>query len=171
MIVFSKRQPTVFASASPRPTLDGGGPVREPRTLQLSALTTAYIHAGDFIVVADPCIQITTVLGSCVSACILDPLTGIGGMNHFILPDQNNMSDAGPRERYGKYAMRALLDALYARGAVKGRLRAKLYGGAKMLSGGGNIGLMNAKFAQSFLHDEEISIRGAASATDGISEI
>ena len=160
MIAFSKRHSTDFASPSSRPGFDGGLPIRKSQTMQ--PLTTAYIHAGDFIVVADPFIQLTTVLGSCVSACILDPLTGIGGMNHFILPEQKNMVDAGPRERYGIFAMRALVDALYARGAIRSRLQAKLYGGAKMLFGGGNIGLMNAQFAQSFLHDEGIRIVGGS---------
>ena len=42
--------------------------------------------------------MITTVLGSCISVCIRDKAIHIGGMNHFMLPEENRLSgDDSPR--------------------------------------------------------------------------
>ncbi|MEC8196132.1 MAG: hypothetical protein VX228_07415, partial [Pseudomonadota bacterium] len=41
---------------------------------------------GDVEVSQNQDIVMTTILGSCVAACMWDETAGIGGMNHFLLP-------------------------------------------------------------------------------------
>ncbi len=119
---------------------------------------------GDSHVTCDPGEVLTTVLGSCISACIRDPFAGVGGMNHFLLPD-------GPGEgrdamRYGVNAMELLINNLLKFGASRNRLEAKLFGGANVLAGLSNIGQRNAEFAQRFLSDEGIPVVGGSTGGD-----
>jgi chemotaxis protein CheD len=101
---------------------------------------------------------LVTVLGSCVAACIRDKESGIGGMNHYMLPDNN--SDAGESGRYGTYAMEILINHLMKLGAQRKNLEAKVFGGgnviAKMTST--NVGERNAKFVLDYLKTEQIKI-------------
>lgn len=105
---------------------------------------------------------IVTVLGSCVSACIRDRVTGVGGMNHFMLPDGG--SDAGSpvsaSARYGTYAMEVLINDLLKAGARRDNLEAKVFGGGAVLKGftAINVGERNAAFVQNFLKNEKIRI-------------
>jgi chemotaxis protein CheD len=48
---------------------------------------TAQVVPGEFYVTPHDEV-LTTVLGSCVSVCMRDPDTGVGGMNHFLLPGE-----------------------------------------------------------------------------------
>ena len=105
---------------------------------------------------------IVTVLGSCVSACIRDRVSGVGGMNHFMLPDSGN--DAGSplsaSMRYGAYAMEVLINELLKAGARRENLEAKVFGGGNVLRGFTtiNVGERNAQFVRSFLQTENIRI-------------
>ncbi|WP_211232077.1 chemoreceptor glutamine deamidase CheD [Pseudoduganella violaceinigra] len=105
---------------------------------------------------------IVTVLGSCVSACIRDRNSGLGGMNHFMLPDGG--SDAGSpvsaSARYGTYAMEVLINDLLKAGARRDNLEAKVFGGGAVLKGftAINVGERNAAFVQSFLKNEKIRV-------------
>ncbi|TWI66639.1 chemotaxis protein CheD [Pseudoduganella lurida] len=104
---------------------------------------------------------IVTVLGSCVSACIRDRVTGLGGMNHFMLPDSG--SDGSPvsaSARYGTYAMEVLINSLLKNGARRDNLEAKVFGGGAVLKGftAMNVGERNAAFVQQFLRNERIRI-------------
>lgn len=105
---------------------------------------------------------ITTVLGSCICACIRDPVAGIGGMNHFMLP--GGMSSVHTQativeQRFGVAAMESLINALLANGAQKNRLEVKVFGGAELLGGGGDrIGAQNTSFVREFLAREEVRI-------------
>lgn len=101
---------------------------------------------------------LTTVLGSCISACIHDPVTGVGGMNHFLLPD----GDASGRDalRYGVHAMELLINELLKRGGARERFEAKLFGGANVLAGMSGVGSRNAQFARNFLENEGIRLAG-----------
>ena len=76
---------------------------------------------------------LVTVLGSCVAACIRDPELGIGGMNHFMLPDTDSAGPAGNAARYGSYAMEMLINQLIKLGAVRARLEAKVFGGGAVI--------------------------------------
>ncbi|MDA8328978.1 MAG: chemoreceptor glutamine deamidase CheD [Betaproteobacteria bacterium] len=106
---------------------------------------------------------IVTVLGSCVSACIRDKVTGIGGMNHFMLPDVG-MSDVNnpvsPSMRYGTYAMETLIDDLLKAGAKRQNLEAKVFGGGNVLKGFSqmNVGERNAKFVRHYLRTQHMPI-------------
>lgn len=105
---------------------------------------------------------ITTVLGSCVGACIRDPFVGVAGMNHFMLPETEGEPDWGPgvsaATRYGSYAMEQLLNALFSLGARRERLEAKLFGGGRVLDGTTDIGEHNIVFARGYLRTEGIQV-------------
>jgi chemotaxis protein CheD len=105
---------------------------------------------------------IVTVLGSCVSACIRDRVTGIGGMNHFMLPDSGNDNDSpvSASMRYGTYAMEILINDLLKAGARRENLEAKVFGGGNVLRGfiAINVGERNAQFVRDYLRAEQIRI-------------
>ncbi len=107
---------------------------------------------GETAISSDPNVVMTTILGSCISACIWDPVAGIGGMNHFLLPtgDGSNSTSLG----FGINTMELLLNGLIVRGADRNNLRVHIFGGAKMYDGGPRIGEHNAEFARWFLENE-----------------
>ena len=112
-----------------------------------------YVTSGDM--------GMLTVLGSCVSACIRDRRSGIGGMNHFMLPDGGDAdSPASASMRYGAAAMEILINQLLKAGAQRAQLEAKVFGGGRVLSGMDalNVGERNAKFVRDFLQTEKIAI-------------
>lgn len=104
--------------------------------------------------------MIVTVLGSCVSACIRDRVTGIGGMNHFMLPDGGSDTDnpVSASMRYGTYAMEVLINDLLKAGARRENLEAKVFGGGNVLRGfiAINVGERNAQFVRDYLRAENI---------------
>ncbi|HRF45338.1 MAG TPA: chemoreceptor glutamine deamidase CheD [Candidatus Competibacteraceae bacterium] len=109
--------------------------------------------------------MITTVLGSCVSACIRDTVTGIGGMNHFMLP-------AGKAERngngavhglsadaaYGGYAMELLINSILKYGGRRERLEVKIFGGGRIIGGIADIGFGNINFIRTYLRTEGLKV-------------
>ena len=120
------------------------------------------IIQGEQFVTDDPQVVLTTLLGSCVAACIRDPIAGIGGMNHFLLPGGRSHDIGSQAQRYGVHAMELLVNALLSRGARKERLEAKLFGGARLIDGLTDIGRQNADFAKRFLADEGIRHSGGS---------
>lgn len=114
------------------------------------------VCGGDCLVSEDNTDLFYTVLGSCVAACIYDPVAGVGGMNHYLLP--YNKTDETQNARYGDEALPRLLEQLYLGGAAWHRLRAKLYGGARTLACDADIGEMNIALAQKFLNDNNIPL-------------
>jgi len=115
---------------------------------------TISVVQGECRVSDCPEIEMTTLLGSCVATCMCDPVAGVGGMNHFLLPYAR--SAAVSSERYGLHAMEVLINGLLKLGARKPRLQAKVFGGAMMGDVANSIGQQNAAFALSFLDDEGI---------------
>jgi chemotaxis protein CheD len=108
---------------------------------------------------------ITTVLGSCVSACIRDPQAQIGGMNHFMLPEDNSFNDDDRKDafalqatRYGSYAMESLINDLLKLGATRERLEIKLFGGARILASMTDIGGHNIAFIRQYLSLEGLGV-------------
>ncbi len=119
---------------------------------------TVVVLQGEFRVSNRPEDMLTTLLGSCVATCLSDPVAGVGGINHFLLPtgaqhDRDSL-------RYGVNAMECLLNDLFKQGAKRERLEAKLFGGARMIAGLRNIGDENVKFARWFLQSEGIRCVG-----------
>ena len=105
---------------------------------------------------------LVTVLGSCVCACIRDKVSGIGGMNHFMLPDsgQDQNNPLGESARYGTYAMEILINQLLKMGAKRSNFEVKVFGGGAVLRGFtvANVGERNAEFVLNFLKTEKIPI-------------
>ncbi|MDD2727909.1 chemoreceptor glutamine deamidase CheD [Malikia sp.] len=107
-------------------------------------------------------LMITTLLGSCVAACIRDRVRGIGGMNHFLLPGNSADSDSPVSEsmRYGSYAMEVLINDLLKAGARRENLEAKVFGGGNVLPGmtSINVGARNARFVLNYLKTDNIPV-------------
>jgi chemotaxis protein CheD len=107
---------------------------------------------------------ITTVLGSCISACIRDPILRIGGMNHFMLPEDNSVRDANSRApvvlstRYGSHAMESLINDLLKLGGQRQRFEIKVFGGGRVLSAMTDIGARNIEFVKEYLSLERLPI-------------
>jgi chemotaxis protein CheD len=104
---------------------------------------------------------IVTVLGSCVSACIRDRVTGLGGMNHFMLPDGGDgNSPISASMRYGTYAMEVLINDLLKAGAKRENMEAKVFGGGAVLKGftAINVGERNAAFVINYLRAEKMRV-------------
>lgn len=104
---------------------------------------------------------IVTVLGSCISVCLYDPVSKIGGMNHFLLPNDNDdHSVISASARYGSYAMEILINHLIKLGAHRERLVAKVFGGANVLPSvsSSSVGEKNTSFVKDYLDMEHIKI-------------
>lgn len=103
--------------------------------------------------------MLVTTLGSCVSACIRDTALGVGGMNHFMLPESETgqWSGANAAMRYGNHAMETLLNDVLAMGGAKNRLEIKLFGGGHVLDTSNEVGQKNVKFVQRYLKNEHLA--------------
>lgn len=118
------------------------------------------ILPGEYFVTQSD-ILLVTVLGSCVSACIRDPGTGVGGLNHFMLPDAGHEAGAtSTSARYGTHAMELLINQLIKLGARRSHLEAKVFGGGNVLAGltVTDVGARNAAFVMDFLATEKIRV-------------
>lgn len=105
-------------------------------------------------------ILIVTVLGSCVSACLIDPVARIAGMNHFMLPERSGSQTLlSEPARYGAHAMEMLINNLLSMGARRERLEAKVFGAGRVLAGMSDVGARNAQFALEYLERERIPVR------------
>lgn len=119
----------------------------------------AKILPGEYFV-TEKDLLLVTVLGSCVAACVRDVDLGIGGMNHFMLPDDGGRDAIGTSARYGTYAMEVLINHLLKMGARKNRLEAKVFGGGAVMAtlSSSNVGVRNAEFVLKYLKTEKIPI-------------
>lgn len=104
--------------------------------------------------------MLVTVLGRCVSVCLRDPAIGIGGLNHFMLPEGDPRNPLSEAARYGGYAMEMLLNQLFKLGAARHRLEAKLFGGGEIMRGfaADNGNARNSSFAIDYLERERIRV-------------
>ncbi|MGR3712293.1 MAG: chemotaxis protein CheD [Shimia sp.] len=107
---------------------------------------------GDVKVSSDNEIVLTTMLGSCVAACMWDEVAGIGGMKHFLLPGADPNSRGAVKE--GVHAMELLVNGLIHSGASRDRIKVKLLGGSKMFNSRIDVGAKNAEFAMWFVRNE-----------------
>jgi len=115
-----------------------------------------HILPGEFYVTDGPEI-IATVLGSCVSTCIRDRRTGLGGMNHFMLPDDPRKDKKGDALRYGCFALERLINELVKRGGDRNELEIKVFGGGRVIAAMSDIGRSNVEFVRTYLSDEGLS--------------
>ena len=104
---------------------------------------------------------ISTVLGSCIAACVYDEKLGIGGMNHFMLPAEKGVEQANAHSlncRYGNWAMEFLINEVLKNGASRSNLKIKLFGGGKIIRSMTDIGLGNIRFAYSYVQEEGLDL-------------
>ncbi|MGE0642101.1 MAG: chemoreceptor glutamine deamidase CheD [Nitrospira sp.] len=118
----------------------------------------ASILPGEFFVSREPMV-VYTVLGSCIAACIRDPIVRVGGMNHFMLPKpkEGGNDSWGESTRYGSYAMESLINEILKQGGVKSRLEVKLFGAGKIYEGKIDVGARNAEWVLGFLKTEGLT--------------
>jgi chemotaxis protein CheD len=109
--------------------------------------------------------MIVTVLGSCISACIRDVQLGIGGMNHFMLPEQGNhsstqwgSSDVSSASRYGNWAMEFLINEILKLGGTRRNLEIKIFGGGNVLSNMTDIGERNIAYVRKYIYEENFDL-------------
>jgi len=114
------------------------------------------VFPGEFFVTANPDEMLVTVLGSCVAACIRDPRTGIGGMNHFMLPHSHAGKWAGDLQstRFGNFAMEKLINELLKAGCSRASLEIKVFGGGNVTDTQNAIGTDNSEFILRYLEAE-----------------
>lgn len=116
-------------------------------------MNSVYISQGQHAVGKDEDMVISTILGSCISICLFDPVARVGGMNHLLLPDAVQ-SQGGLSA--GALDMDLLINKMMPLGAERPRLRAKLFGGSSMLNGRTDIGARNSEFGRTYLRTEGI---------------
>ena len=110
-------------------------------------LAPRYLSQGEFAIGDAKAPPLTTILGSCVAACLFDPVRGIGGMNHFLLPE--NPKGSVSAASFGAHAMELLINELIKSGAERSNLRAKVFGGARMISSASDVGRRNTNLFRS----------------------
>lgn len=115
-----------------------------------------YIAQGEYAIGLHRDEVIATVLGSCVSVCLYDAFRSVGGMNHILLPDGESPDNR--RTLFGAHSMEVLINELMKTGAQRSTLRAKLFGGARMIDLLGRAGQLNGDFAERYLQAEGIEI-------------
>ena len=119
-----------------------------------------HIIQGEYFVTKESNVMVTTILGSCVAACMRDPVAGVGGINHFLLPGREPGAPSSGDDRIGVHLMELLVNGLLKLGAKRDRLEAKLFGGARTVRGLSDVGRNNYEFAQNFLRTERIAFVG-----------
>lgn len=129
-------------------------------------LPAAKILPGEYYVTRQNEV-VTTVLGSCVAACIRDRRMGVGGMNHFMLPFSEsgegwgNLSNVTSNSyRYGNFAMEHLINDILKQGGSRRNLEIKIFGGGKIISKMGDVGKRNIDFVHDYLVTEGLPIVG-----------
>ena len=97
-----------------------------------------------------------TVLGSCVSACIRDPVIGVGGMNHFMLAKgtSGGWGDDPKSTRFGNFAMEKLINELIKAGCSRERMEIKVFGGGNVIDASTAVGSDNSEFVLRYLEAE-----------------
>jgi len=132
-------------------------------------MVIAKILPGEFYLTRQN-VLIATTLGSCISACIWDNTIGIGGMNHFMLPltdkeahevDWGKRGLASDATRYGNFAMEHLINLILKHGGRRCNLKAKVFGGGKVLKKFSDVGQKNISFVLQYLEDEHIQLEGS----------
>jgi len=134
---------------------NGGKNIYDPA----SGIDIVKIFSGDSYVSTKPNEMLVTILGSCVAACIRDPIAGVGGMNHFLLPgNETTVPELSAANRYGVFAMESLINGILKAGGRKDRLEVKVFGGGNVINNSIRIGSKNAAFIRDFLKAEGLKI-------------
>jgi chemotaxis protein CheD len=132
-----------------------------PSAFDRAVVTT--VHQGDCLVGGEEDLTFSTVLGSCISACIRDREARIGGMNHFLLAEPSDAARDryGASARYGAFAMEQLINKVLGRGSGdKANLQIKIFGGGLINAALTDVGAKNIEFVHEFLKDEGYVVAG-----------
>jgi chemotaxis protein CheD len=132
-----------------------------------TALWMMKVFPGEFYITKETNEVLVTVLGSCVSACIRDPIAGVGGMNHFMLPQHGSGAWGNDLKstRFGNFAMEKLINELTKAGCVRERMEIKVFGGGNVTDSSNAVGSENAAFILAYLKAE--GLRCAATDLGG----
>lgn len=146
-----------------QPSLSGFEGIKRRWDKESNIISARVLPGEYYVTIADE--MITTVLGSCISACIRDRELGIGGMNHFMLPETNKQKLStgaehvvGNATRYGNYAMEHLINDILSNGGKRKNLEVKLFGGGKILPTLGDVGQNNIDFALEYIDTEALNL-------------
>ena len=145
------------------PALPGFGHIR--RTWNEShEFYSARILPGEYYVTQSD-EAVSTTLGSCIAACIRDRISGIGGMNHFMLPatagaesDAWKASGLGAGTRYGNVAMEHLINGILRNGGRRENLEVKIFGGGRILANMTDVGMRNIQFVREYIKTEKLRL-------------
>ena len=148
------RPPRLPGAAAGAPPSDGRRRYFDP-SLKMHVVQ---VFQGDYYISERGGEVLTTVLGSCISACIRDPLIRVGGMNHFLLPEGSGSDDPSVQMRYGAFAMEQLINEILKRGGRRDYLEIKLFGGGNVVKGLSGVGHKNADFIETFMAREGFKI-------------
>lgn len=165
MSPMSAAQIAAARAAGPPPCLPGFEHVNRYFDAQREMYAAKILPGEYYVTTGDE--LVATVLGSCVSACLRDTVTGVGGMNHFMLPDQSPgrndpwaETGVSAATRYGIHAMEHLINDVLKHGGRRDRLEIKVVGGGKVLASMTNIGARNIAFVRSYLKAEGLRVVG-----------
>lgn len=152
-----------FVKLTTEPSISGFSTIKRYWNTEKNIMV-AKILPGEFYVTNEDEL-ITTVLGSCISACIRDKISGVGGMNHFMLPETSkqklqsgNEAVVGNAMRYGNYAMEHLINTILQNGGRRKNLEVKLFGGGKVIPTMGRVGEKNIEFALEYVDAEGLTL-------------
>ena len=127
------------------------------------------VGMADLKIAKAPDSLITLGLGSCIGLTLYDPVTKVGGMVHYMLPDSTQLKNNANIAKFGDTGIKELYRLMVANGASPKRMVAKIAGGAKMfevsgLSNVGNVGERNAAQAKNILKELKIPLVAEESA-------
>lgn len=155
MTILNDDQPNVLPRA-----LHGFGHVKRYWDKSCNRIVAKILPGEVYVTKIDE--MITTVLGSCISACIRDPYASVGGMNHFMLPVSKDMNMLLEKDnnaaRYGNFAMEQLINEILKHGGQRQNLEVKLFGGGKVLSHMTDVGKRNIEFALEYVKLEGLKL-------------
>lgn len=156
---------SVFSKGNPPRALKGFGHINRYLDRAREKFSAKILPGEYYVTMQDE--FITTVLGSCVSACIRDRVLGIGGMNHFMLPKSAGEKQGGKMgvllsdaARYGSFAMEHMINDILKNGGEKENLEVKIVGGGKIIKNMTNIGDQNIAFVREYIKAEELHLIG-----------
>ena len=148
---------------APPPVLPGFEHVRRSWNATYAAYAARILPGEYYVTQSEE--GVYTTLGSCISACIRDRVTGLGGMNHFMLPasvkdepEAWTATGLGAATRYGNYAMEHLINVILRNGGQRQNLEVKIFGGGRVLANMTDVGLRNIKFVRDYLKMEKLPV-------------
>lgn len=131
---------------------------------KINNVYTAKILPGEYYVTIND-ESIVTVLGSCVSACIRDRVFGVGGMNHFMLPEDSSAGEGswamgGKAARFGGFAMEQMINDILKNGGLRKNLEVKIFGGGKVIKNMStmDVGQRNINFVKDYIKTEGLRL-------------